>query len=122
VKFKSVKAFAILEVMLATMLLIGLVYLIMHSMSTFHRGESDKQLGVELSPVISNVIQTIGSTEPSNMKINTDQNLIHDASAAKICPDNTSGLLANVSSGFLDSMEISNFSLCTAKVVITKIS
>lgn len=115
-KFKSNKAFAVLEIMLATMLSIGLIYLIMHSMSDYHQGQSDKQLGLELSPVISDMIESIDGTQTGSI------NLIKDKSAAKVCPNNSSGLLSNVSSSYLDSMEMSNFSLCSAKVNIQKVT
>lgn len=119
-RYVKAKAFAILEIMLATMLLIGLVYLVLHSTSLFHKNQSDQQLGVELSPLISNTIETIAATDPGQLNTSSGgQNLILDASTSnKICPNNTTGLLKNVSSAYLDSMQISGFSLCSAKVVI----
>lgn len=116
---RRTKAFAILEIMLATMLLIGLVYLVLHSTSLFHKNQSDQELGVELSALVSNAIETIGATDVASLNTNSSgQNLILDASTNKVCPNNTTGLLKDVSSAYLDSMQISGFSLCSAKVVI----
>ena len=111
-RYKACKAFAMLEIMLATMLLVGLVYLIMHAMSSDHRARSDQQLGTELSVVISHMIEAIDGSQQGTM------NLINDQSNAKICPNKTKGLLDDVPSSYLDSMQISNFSLCNAVVNI----
>lgn len=90
---KNITGFALLNVMLGMFLLVGIVYLIMHSISHYHAEEKARYVGEELAPVISELI-TQSATSTSTV----------------LC--GTNALLANIPSGYLDSLKTSGFDLC----------
>jgi type II secretory pathway pseudopilin PulG len=101
---KKNSGFAILEVMLATLLLVGLIVLVMHTMSGSRQQDAARQKGEMLATVLDEVLlsDTALPTSSSNLVKNT---------SADSC-DSDSGFLTNLAGSYLDGLDAIGFNLC----------
>jgi hypothetical protein len=104
----KIKGLALLEVMLASILLAGLIYLVMHTMSTEHQHSAAKTIGSRLSPVMSDMLVQDFSGHADSTSVKLIQDTV-------VC-SNTSGILTDTSTDILEGFQGSGFSLCNAQV------
>ena len=94
---KKDSGFVLLNILLGTLLLVGLILIIMKSMSHFHAEEKYRNLGEELAPIVSVLLlQTYSSSSYSSLCNN---------------------LLVLVPAGYLQSIAASGFTICTTATV-----
>jgi len=108
---KLSKGLALLEVILASILLVGLIYLVAHTTNTYRQHEKAKSLGERLAPVISEALNADYTAYADHGDKN---NLVKETTAC----NNSSGVLDNLSPHVLEGFEGSGFSLCNATLAL----
>lgn len=108
---KTLSGFALLNVMLGTLLLTGIIYLIMHAMSNYHSEENARTIGEELSPIIAELLVL------DLAEMNGNYPLIGDSHFCK-----SNGLLSDIPLGYLRSLKSGGFDLCNVNVNITSVT
>ena len=110
-KMKTAKGLALLEVVLASMLLVGLISLVMYTTSTYHQHDKAKELGERLAPVVGQALlhDYTGYSEHGEKN-----NLVKETT---VCA-NSSGVLSNLSPNALEGFEASGFSLCNSTLAL----
>lgn len=110
---KLPKGLALLEVILCSILLVGLIYLVMHTTSTYRQHEKAKELGVRLGSVVSEALTTDYSDDTVYYD-HSEHNLIEET----VFCSNRSGVLSDVSPDFLAGLKGSGFSLCNSTLIV----
>ncbi len=101
---KATSGFALLNVLLGISLLVGIVYLIMHAMSHFYSENQSREIGEELAPIVSELLQL----KDLNQKTGSDIPLIYNSA---ICA-NSGGLVTDIPKGYLLGLKSNGFDLC----------
>lgn len=101
---KKYHGFAVLEVMLSTILLVGLVVLVMHTMSGSRQQDAARQKGEMLATALDEVL--LSDTTPPTSSSNLVKNTTADSCS------NDSGFLTNLADGYLDGLDTIGFNLC----------
>lgn len=104
---KKLSGFALLNVMLGTLLLAGIVYLVMHAMSNFHSEQNSRSIGEQLAPLLAELLLEDVTAMSGNYPLVSD---------ATFCTGQ-GGLLTDIPSGYLQSLASSGFDLCNGATV-----
>lgn len=86
IKKQYLRGFALLNVMLGTFLLVGIIVLIMQTMSHFHAEQKYRAVGEELAPIVSVLL-----TQTYDTSLSTYDNLVQYIPAAYLQSLQTSG-------------------------------
>jgi type II secretory pathway pseudopilin PulG len=105
---KKHSGFAILEVMLATLLLVGLIVLVMHTMSGSRQQDAAREKGEMLSTALDDVLLTTETLTTGNLVENT---------TADNC-NSSSGVLKDLADGYLNGLDTVGFNICTATIEV----
>ncbi len=103
-KRSELSVFALLNIVLGTTLLVGIVYLIMHAMSNYHAENQSRVIGEELAPIVSELLLLEGLNQETESNIP----LIYNSS---ICA-NSGGLVTDIPKGYLLGLKTNGFDLC----------
>lgn len=103
--------YAMLNVLLGVMLLTGVVYLIMHTMTKYHAQENARAIGVELAPIIGELLLT----DTTNFAKETSYALV--STTTTTCA-NTTPILTTISTKYLQSLKTSGFDLASSACVV----
>lgn len=113
-KLKTCSGFALLNVLLGVSLLSGIIFLIMHAMTTFHAEDNSRSIGQELSPIMANLLLVENlSTQP-----NGDGYFLLSNSSLSGCSATTAFLKDVIPKGYIQSVQSSGFNVCNATIGI----
>lgn len=106
---KKFHGFAMLNIILGTVLLAGIIYLIMHTMTNFNSQEKARAVGEQLAPIIAELITL------SPISTGTDFPLLSDADTD--CNESSALLKNKFPAGYIQSLKASGFDLCANATV-----
>ena len=111
------RGFAVFEVMLATVLTVGLILLAMHAISTYRSHDAAEQNGQMLATVLSAAIIEDPVDRTNSPLVSSD-----NADLAESGCNNANALLNDVSSNYLDALIQSGLNVCTATISVETIT
>lgn len=97
--------FAVLEVMLAVVLLVGLIVLVMHTMSGSRQQDAARQKGEMLSTVLDEVLLSAPQS-----------GYLVDSATVDDCSNG--GYITNLADGYLNGLDAIGFNICNAEIEI----
>ena len=100
---RYISGLAVLEIMLATLLLAGLIYLVMHTISVQHQHASAENIGAELAISMNDLL-----TMDLSSQANGNYYLIESCGSP--------GLLTDVSPNYINGLTKSGVNLCDSTV------